>query len=124
MHVLYTCNRVMVKLIVNQWLLDLFLQFSKAPEGSTRKFESQQHLAEAMTHRTHIDHNIKLIGKLLFGIERGPEVLNNVRPAGEPLVDDWNCLKLLVRYHNFVSNFLQIFLLVLPIFNYYVTLSS
>ncbi|KAG6423392.1 hypothetical protein SASPL_113787 [Salvia splendens] len=78
-------------------LLHFWYKFSKAPEGSTRKFESQQQLTEAMTHRTHVDNNIKLIGKLLFGIERGPKVLNNVRPAGEPLVDDWNCLKSLVR---------------------------
>ncbi|KAL0407725.1 UNVERIFIED_CONTAM: Vacuolar-processing enzyme [Sesamum radiatum] len=62
-----------------------------------RKVEAQKQLAEAMAHRTHIDNSIQLIGKLLFGIEKGPQVLNTVRPAGEPLVDDWNCLKLLVR---------------------------
>ncbi|KAH6831131.1 gamma vacuolar processing enzyme [Perilla frutescens var. hirtella] len=78
-------------------LLHFWHKFRKAPEGSTRKFESQQQLTEAMAHRTHLDNSIKLIGKLLFGFEKGPEVLNNVRPAGEPLVDDWNCLKWLVR---------------------------
>lgn len=45
----------------------------------------------------HIDHSIKLIGKLLFGIEKGSVVLETIRPAGQPLVDDWNCLKTLVR---------------------------
>ncbi|KAI3454123.1 hypothetical protein Pfo_010786 [Paulownia fortunei] len=78
-------------------LLHFWDKFRKAPESSARKFEAQKQLAEAMAHRTHIDNSITLIGKLLFGIEKGPEVLKTVRTAGEPLVDDWNCLKLLVR---------------------------
>lgn len=54
-----------------------------------------------MAHRTHIDNSFKLIGKLLFGIEKSPRVLNTVRSTGEPLVDDWNCLKSMVRSHSF-----------------------
>ncbi|KAL2548490.1 vacuolar-proCES [Forsythia ovata] len=57
----------------------------------------KKQLAEAMAHRTHVDSSMKLIGKLLFGIEKGPEVLKTARPAGKPLVDDWSCLKSLVR---------------------------
>ncbi|KAL6502009.1 hypothetical protein OROGR_027142 [Orobanche gracilis] len=72
-------------------------KFRKAPEGSDRKSEAQKQLAEAMTHRTHVDNSMRLIGKLLFGMEKGPEVLVSVRPAGKPLVDDWSCLKSLVR---------------------------
>lgn len=49
-----------------------------------------------MSHRVHIDNSVKLIGKLLFGINKGPEVLNAVRPTGQPLVDDWDCLKNMV----------------------------
>nr|GEZ63838.1 vacuolar-processing enzyme-like [Tanacetum cinerariifolium] len=45
----------------------------------------------------HVDASIKLLGKVLFGFEKGPEVLNAVRPTGEPLVDDWDYLKTLVR---------------------------
>lgn len=71
-------------------------QFRKAPEGSSRKLNAQKQFFEAMSHRMHIDHSVKLIGKLLFGIKKGPEVLNAVRPAGQPLVDDWACLKSLV----------------------------
>lgn len=51
-----------------------------------------------MSHRMHIDDSIKLVGKLLFGMEKGPEVLTSVRPAGQPLADDWNCLKTLVPF--------------------------
>jgi legumain len=72
------------------------LQFRKAPEGSPRKIEAQKQFVEAMSHRMHLDNSVKLIGKLLFGIEKGPEVLTTVRPAGRPLVDDWDCLKTLV----------------------------
>jgi legumain len=72
------------------------LQFLKAPEGSPRKVEAQKQFFEAMAHRMHIDESVKHIGKLLFGIRKGPEVLNIVRPVGEPLVDDWDCLKTLV----------------------------
>ncbi|XP_022872058.1 vacuolar-processing enzyme-like [Olea europaea var. sylvestris] len=78
-------------------LLHFWNKFLKAPEGSVRKFEAQKQLANAMAHRTHIDSSIKLVGKLLFGIEKGPEVLKNIRPTGQPLVDDWDCLKSLVR---------------------------
>ena len=58
-----------------------------------------------MSHRMHIDNSVKLIGKLLFGIEKGSEILNSVRPAGHPLADDWDCLKSLV---NFYIHFYQI----------------
>ncbi|KAK4770385.1 hypothetical protein SAY87_030917 [Trapa incisa] len=78
-------------------LLHFWHKFKKAPEGSTRKFEAQKQFVEVMTHRMHIDHSIKLIGKLLFGINKGPEVLAAARSAGQPLVDDWSCLKGLVR---------------------------
>lgn len=73
-------------------------QFLKAPEGSARKFEAQKQLAEIMAHRAHVDSSMKLIGKLLFGIEKGPEVLKTIRSAGKPLVDDWSCLKSLVTF--------------------------
>ncbi|TYI76855.1 hypothetical protein E1A91_D06G105800v1 [Gossypium mustelinum] len=78
-------------------LVHFWYKYRKAPEGSVRKTEAQKQFVEAMSHRMHIDHSVKLIGKLLFGIERGLEVLNTVRPAGQPLVDDWKCLKKMVR---------------------------
>lgn len=49
-----------------------------------------------MSHRMHLDNSIQLIGKLLFGIDSSSDVLKTVRPAGQPLVDDWLCLKTLV----------------------------
>ncbi|KAA8525182.1 hypothetical protein F0562_006954 [Nyssa sinensis] len=78
-------------------LLHFWDKYRKAPEGSPKKLEAQNQFVEAMTHRMHLDNSIKMIGKLLFGIEKGPEVLKTVRPTGQPLVDDWGCLKTLVR---------------------------
>lgn len=78
-------------------LLHFWDKFQKAPEGSMRKIEAQKQVVEAMSHRVHIDDSIKLVGKLLFGINKGPEVLHTLRPAGQPLVDDWQCLRQLVR---------------------------
>lgn len=57
---------------------------------------AQKQFHEAMSHRMHLDDSIELVGKLLFGIEKGPKVLMAVRPAGQPVVDDWQCLKTLV----------------------------
>ncbi|GLT25538.1 hypothetical protein SLA2020_006600 [Shorea laevis] len=78
-------------------LVHFWDKYRKAPEGSIRKVEAQKQFVEAMSHRMHIDRSMKLIGKLLFGIESGPEVLKTVRPTGQPLVDDWDCLKKMVR---------------------------
>ncbi|GFP88051.1 vacuolar-processing enzyme gamma-isozyme [Phtheirospermum japonicum] len=69
----------------------------KAPEGSAEKSEAQKQLVEATGHRMHVDNSIELIGNLLFGTDKGPQVMMSVRPAGQPLVDDWKCLKSMVR---------------------------
>ncbi|KAH6756326.1 hypothetical protein C2S51_038912 [Perilla frutescens var. frutescens] len=78
-------------------LLHFWHKFRKAAEGSDRKSEAQKQLAEAMEHRAHVDNSIKLIGKLLFGVENSAQVMNAVRPTGQPLVEDWNCVKSMVR---------------------------
>ncbi|KAJ7958329.1 Vacuolar-processing enzyme [Quillaja saponaria] len=78
-------------------LIHFWDKFRKAPEGSSRKVKAQKEFLEAMSHRMHVDNSAKLIGRLLFGIDKGQEVLDIVRPAGQPIVDDWDCLKTLVR---------------------------
>ncbi|XP_068652280.1 vacuolar-processing enzyme-like [Aristolochia californica] len=86
--------------VVNQRDADLVYfwnKFRKAPEGSPKKVDAQRELLDMMSHRMHIDRSIQLIGKLLFGSVKGSEVLNGVQPAGQPLVDDWSCLKTMVR---------------------------
>ncbi|KAK7321605.1 hypothetical protein VNO77_32415 [Canavalia gladiata] len=78
-------------------LIHFWEKFRKAPEGSPEKNAAQKQVVEVMSHRMHIDNGVELIGKLLFGIEKGPKVLDAVRPAGMALVDDWDCLKTMVR---------------------------
>nr|POE83491.1 vacuolar-processing enzyme [Quercus suber] len=74
-------------------LVHFWNKFEKAPEGSPRKVEARNQFVEAMSHRMHVDSSVKLIGALLFGIVKSDEMLNTVRPTGQPLVDDWDCLK-------------------------------
>ena len=71
-------------------------QVRRAPEGSTNREEAQRELDNALAHRKLVDESVAAIGKHLFGAKEGPSVLKSVRPAGKPLVDDWDCLKSLV----------------------------
>jgi hypothetical protein len=68
-------------------------------ESAPEKNDARKELLEMMGHRSHIDNSVELIGNLLFGSSDGPVVLKTVRAAGEPLVDDWSCLKSTVRLH-------------------------
>lgn len=49
-----------------------------------------------MAHRSQVDRSIEHLAELLFGAEKGNELLKTVRPAGQPLVDNWDCLKFYV----------------------------
>ena len=69
------------------------MQHRKAPEGSNEKYEARVKLNEVMSQRSQVDKNVKHLGELLLGVEKGNEVLNSVRPARQPLVDNWDCLK-------------------------------
>ncbi|KAH9306246.1 hypothetical protein KI387_010650, partial [Taxus chinensis] len=81
-----------------QCLWQIALNVYKRSKADTpEKLEAEKELVETMTHRLHLDRSIKLIGKLLFGSEMGPSVLNAIRSYGHPLVDDWDCLKTMVR---------------------------
>ncbi|KAL8166511.1 hypothetical protein V2J09_008010 [Rumex salicifolius] len=65
----------------------------RAPEGSKKKAEAQRELDVTLAHRKHVDRSVATIGQNLFGAKDGSRILNTVRPAGQPLVDDWDCLK-------------------------------
>ncbi|GAB4857040.1 hypothetical protein Ancab_014951 [Ancistrocladus abbreviatus] len=86
--------------VVNQRdadLLFLWHKYERSEEGIDRKDEILKEITETMQHRMHLDTSIKLLGSLLFGPENGPSVLNSLRRSGLPLVDDWDCLKSMVR---------------------------
>ncbi|KAM3336550.1 hypothetical protein ACQJBY_030514 [Aegilops geniculata] len=75
----------------------VYFWHKKLAESSPEKNDARKQLLEMMGHRSHIDNSVELIGNLLFGFADGPMVLKTVRPAGEPLADDWSCLKSTVR---------------------------
>jgi legumain len=78
-------------------MVHLWTKFSNAAEGSTRKLEAGKDLMNTMSHRLHIDTSVTMIGELLFGVETGPYVLDHLVPRGQALVEDWDCLKSVVR---------------------------
>ncbi|GMH22762.1 hypothetical protein Nepgr_024605 [Nepenthes gracilis] len=85
---------------INQRDADLLFQWQKykrAKEGSEEKDEILKEMTETMKHRIHLDTSIELLGSLLFGPQNGLSILNSARRPGLPLVDDWDCLKSMVR---------------------------
>nr|QCW05331.1 asparaginyl endopeptidase 2 [Viola philippica] len=86
--------------VVNQRdaeLVFMWQMYKKSKEGSEEKTEILNQIKETMRHRNHLDGSIKLIGTLLFGPKKGSSILQSVRTPGSPLVDDWKCLKSMVR---------------------------
>ncbi|CAL1401359.1 unnamed protein product [Linum trigynum] len=86
--------------VVNQRdaeLLFLWHMYKRSENGSTKKAEILEEMRRTVTYRNHLDGSIELVGTLLFGPKNGPQVLNKVRGVGSALVDDWQCLKSMVR---------------------------
>lgn len=53
-------------------------------------------IGEKMQLRAHIDGSVAAIGDYLFGTQKAHSILKSVRKTG-PLVDDWECLRSMVR---------------------------
>lgn len=88
------------KSVVNQRdadILFLWKRYELLNEKSKEKLEVLREITGTVTHRKHLDSSVDFIGKLLFGVENGPSTLGAVRSPGQPLVDDWDCLKRMVR---------------------------
>uniref|UniRef100_A0A2P2NZD1 Uncharacterized protein MANES_06G178900 n=1 Tax=Rhizophora mucronata TaxID=61149 RepID=A0A2P2NZD1_RHIMU len=78
-------------------LLHYWHKVNQAAEGTQEKIDAQKELQDEIDHRQHVDSSINQIASLLFGNEKGSEMLQLVRPSGQPLVDDWDCLKMFVN---------------------------
>lgn len=84
--------------VVNQRdadLLFLWHMYRTSEDGSRKKDDTLKELTETTRHRKHLDASVELIATILFGPTMN--VLNLVREPGLPLVDDWECLKSMVR---------------------------
>lgn len=73
----------------------LVLQYRTSEDGSRKKDDTLKELTETTRHRKHLDASVELIATILFGPTMN--VLNLVREPGLPLVDDWECLKSMVK---------------------------
>ncbi|GJM85672.1 hypothetical protein PR202_ga02145 [Eleusine coracana subsp. coracana] len=78
-------------------ILFLWKRYELLHDKSEEKLEVLRTISETTMHRKHLDSSVDFIGKLLFGVEKGPSTLQAIRQPGQPLVDDWDCLKRTVR---------------------------
>lgn len=74
-----------------------FLQYERSKHNPEEKHKILTEITETTKHRSHLDSSIELIGKLLFGLSNGPSVLSAKPKPGFPLVDDWDCMKSMVK---------------------------
>ncbi|KAK4479233.1 hypothetical protein RD792_014744 [Penstemon davidsonii] len=72
-------------------------KFNRAPKGSKKRSEARMQLLNEINNRKVIDNKMKEISTLLFGATNGIAMMHGVRPIGQPLVDDWSCLKTFVK---------------------------
>ncbi|KAF7010186.1 hypothetical protein CFC21_024635 [Triticum aestivum] len=77
-------------------ILFMWKKYEKLNVGSEEKLRALREVKETVLHRKHLDSSIDFIGKLVFGFEKGSSVLGAVRGSGQPLVDDWDCLKIML----------------------------
>ncbi|XP_066348616.1 vacuolar-processing enzyme beta-isozyme 1-like isoform X2 [Miscanthus floridulus] len=75
----------------------MFERYEQLNGESVEKLRALIEIKETVQHRKHLDSSIDFIGRLVFGFEKGPSMLEAVRTSGQPLVDDWDCLKRMVR---------------------------
>ncbi|KAM0915446.1 hypothetical protein ACQ4PT_010849 [Festuca glaucescens] len=78
-------------------ILFMWKRYEQLNEGSEEKLRVLREIQKTVVHRKHLDSSIDFIGKVLFGFENGPSMLEAPRRSGQPLVDDWDCLKRMVR---------------------------
>uniref|UniRef100_A0A0D9XPX9 Legumain prodomain domain-containing protein n=1 Tax=Leersia perrieri TaxID=77586 RepID=A0A0D9XPX9_9ORYZ len=77
-------------------LVYLWRNYEESVEGSAEKVEARERLLREMERRSRLDRSVELIGDLLLGVS-GSSKLMIPRPEEQPLVDDWDCLKSMVR---------------------------
>lgn len=88
------------KATVNQRDADLLFMWKRYEQlngVSEDKLRALREIEDTIAHRKHLDSSIDFIGKLVFGFENGPLALEAARSSGQPLVDNWDCLKKMVR---------------------------
>ncbi|XP_013615110.1 PREDICTED: vacuolar-processing enzyme delta-isozyme-like [Brassica oleracea var. oleracea] len=67
------------------------------PVGSPQRQEALKNLLEEINHRKQIDQNIIEILRLSLKQTDVLDLLTSTRTTGQPVVDDWDCYKTLVK---------------------------
>ncbi|CAL5191778.1 unnamed protein product [Lathyrus oleraceus] len=78
-------------------LIYLKTKLERALKGSPDKLKAQKELEVEIAHRKHVDNTFQLISNFLFGKENGSTMMVHVRAPDQPLVDDWDCFKTLIK---------------------------
>ncbi|KAL8196192.1 hypothetical protein R6Q57_025192 [Mikania cordata] len=81
--------------VINQRDADLYSMWQKYKKlipGTQMKKDLLKKIKEITAHRAHLDRSANMIKRYLLGSGHGP-----MRDQGSPLVDDWGCLKYMVR---------------------------
>ncbi|XP_073224474.1 vacuolar-processing enzyme-like [Cicer arietinum] len=64
---------------------------------SWKRHQAQIELDDEISRRKHEDQSVYLIWKILFGEDTRSIMMANLRSDAQPLVDDWNCLRILKK---------------------------
>ncbi|CAI5458905.1 unnamed protein product [Closterium sp. Yama58-4] len=78
-------------------VLHLWHKYKNAPEDSPRKQAAMAALSETFTHRRHVDQSVRATVAAAVGEGRVQAVLEGRQAEGRALVDDWMCLREMVR---------------------------
>ncbi|XP_019156427.1 PREDICTED: vacuolar-processing enzyme beta-isozyme [Ipomoea nil] len=93
-------RRLTPKGVVNQRDADLLFMWERYKmkgDNAVSKAKLLKEITDTMLHRQRLDASIDNLGVHLFGPENGSNILKSVRKPGLALVDDWQCLKSMVR---------------------------
>ncbi|XP_026383880.1 vacuolar-processing enzyme-like isoform X1 [Papaver somniferum] len=73
-------------------------QYQNDSLGTKLRAEAWRTYQNGLLQRIYIEASMDLIGEFLFGTtEKATTAVEAVRPAGQPIVDDWNCYQTMVE---------------------------
>ncbi|GJP50900.1 hypothetical protein CLOM_g10053 [Closterium sp. NIES-68] len=78
-------------------VLHLWHKYKNAPEDSPRKQAALSALNQAFSHRRHVDQSVRAMVAAAVGEGRADAMLKGKQAEGKALVDDWVCLREMVR---------------------------